>query len=42
MTESVSTQKLFHIIDVHSKSPIEKNGIFYEEQGLLNVEIRLI
>ena len=42
MTESVSTQKLFQSIVVHSKPPIERNSICYYELGLLKVEIRLI
>ena len=29
MTKSVSTQKLFDTIAVHSKPSAEKNGIFY-------------
>ena len=29
MTESVSTQKLFHAIVVHSKPPLEEIGINY-------------
>ena len=34
-TESLSTQKLFHTVAVHSKSSIEKLNICCQESGLL-------